>query len=620
MALLLQIHSLQKSYGLKTLFSQAQFQVQEGEHIGVIGPNGAGKSTLFKILTGMEEYDSGEVIKSNQLSLGYLAQHDTFSLEDSLEEYLATCDPTPIWELKSLGRKLGLSDSFYSKKMKELSGGYRMRAKLLHLLGQKPNLMLLDEPTNYLDLETTLVLEDFLAEYSSAFMLISHDREFLRKTTDHILEVEGGEIVKYNGNLDDYFEQKELLRSQKLAQLASQDEKRKQILDFVSRFGAKATKARQAQSRLKRLEKFEKIEVKSIPIRAQIKIPDPVRSPRTLISLAEADLGYTAKTVIKNCSFQIESSKHYAVIGLNGAGKSTFLKTISGQLSVLKGHYERHPDLKLGYYAQHVAEALDLESNVLEELQSKAHPEITRQEILNMAGSLLFSGDDVYKKIKVLSGGERARVALGQILLQKSSLLILDEPTNHLDFETLEALSQSLQNYKGSLVVVSHDRSFISRVGEHILEINNGALQVYPGTYDEYVWSLEKGVLSDSSIDSGMDNKQKSAHLSSKNEKNSAATKNSFESEADVGMSSYEQRKEWQKQIRSNEKQIKDLEAQMQKLEAELQEYNTKIQEVQGVELQKISQLIGEKQLELTNCESKWMEVSEGLEELRGKF
>ncbi|MBY0470624.1 ATP-binding cassette domain-containing protein [bacterium] len=490
---LLQLQQGHKAYASKTLFEAASFAINEGEHVGVIGPNGAGKTTLFKILIGEESLDSGSLTRSRKLKLGYLSQHDRWNPDDTVEDFIGRDALTPIWDLKALGNSLGLSQDLYTKKITSLSGGYRMRAKLLHLIGQQPNLMLLDEPTNYLDLETLMVLEKFLQGFGGAFLLISHDREFLRRTTDHILEVEGGEITKFNGNIDDYFEQKELLRTQLEARALSLEEKRKQILDFVARFGAKATKASQAQSRLKSLDKMEKVEVKPLPVSARIKIPPPHRTGKMVLNLKSVSLGYGERTILKNVNLALASGDHLAVVGLNGAGKSTLLRGLAGRLTPLAGTIEPGYEVTLAFFNQHVAEELNPDDTVFKALERKAHPSVLPQEILGLAGSLLFSGDDVQKPVRVLSGGECSRVALGQVLLQRASCLILDEPTNHLDFQTVEALTQSLQAFPGSLIVVSHDRSFISRIGTKILEIHNGQAGTYPGTYDDYVWSLEKG-------------------------------------------------------------------------------------------------------------------------------
>jgi ATP-binding cassette, subfamily F, member 3 len=494
---LLQLQRGSKQFGPKTLFDQASFAVNEGEHIGVIGPNGAGKSTLFKILVGQESLDEGVLTKSQNLRIGYLEQEAEWELGKSSEDYLQENCLTPIWELKQLGTGLGLTEAHFASPLASLSGGYRMRMKLLSLIGQEPQLMLLDEPTNFLDLESVLALENFLQSYSGAFLLISHDREFLRRTTEATLEVESGDITKFPGHIDDYFEQKSQLRAVQEAQSANLELKRKSIQNFIDRFRAKASKAKQAQSRMKQLDKMENIELKDLPVRARIQIPAPIHTGKETLLLSQADLGYQGKTILSKVNLRLERGDHLGVVGHNGAGKSTLLKSLAGHLPLIHGERTLGYQVSLSHFSQHSAEQLDMDDDVLGSLQKTAHKEITAQEILNMAGTLLFSGDDVKKKVKMLSGGEKARVALGQILLKKSPLLLLDEPTNHLDFETVETLTEAVRDYAGSVIVVSHDRSFIGRVATKILEIDHGKVEVYPGTYDEYVWSLQKGALSD---------------------------------------------------------------------------------------------------------------------------
>ncbi|UXR64122.1 ATP-binding cassette domain-containing protein [Bdellovibrio bacteriovorus] len=494
---LLQLQSGHKAFGSKVLFDDATFAINEGEHVGVIGPNGAGKSTLFKILVDQEHLDEGLVTKSQQLRLGYLEQESDWNVDQKVEEYLEKNCLKPLWELKQFGLKLGLTEAHFQSHLKQLSGGYRMRVKLLFLIGQEPNLLLLDEPTNFLDLETLLVLENFLQEFKGAFLLISHDREFLRRVTDHILEVESGDIVKFPGSLDDYFEQKQMLNEILQKQILSQQAKRKSIMDFVTRFGAKATKARQAQSRLKALEKMEVIEMKAAPTHSHIHIPPAVPTGKMILEVEHVDCGYGEKVILKDVSVRLERGNHLGIVGLNGAGKSTLLKSLGEQIPLVNGSIKWGHQVSFSYFAQHTPEALNPEHSVLEAMASAAHKEVTQQDVLNIAGSLLFSGDNVHKKVKVLSGGEKSRVALGQILLQKSPLLLLDEPTNHLDFDTVEALTTALERYEGTIITVSHDRGFIGRVANKILEVNNGKLTLYPGTYDEYVWSLQKGFLAE---------------------------------------------------------------------------------------------------------------------------
>lgn len=492
---LLQLYNGSKQYGSKVLFDKAQFSVNDNEHIGVIGPNGAGKTTLFKILVGEEHLDSGEITKSSNLRIGYLEQESDWTLRQIAEDYLVEKCIKPIWDLKQLGKGLGLTEEHFSRPLSELSGGYRMRMKLVYLIGLEPDLMLLDEPTNFLDLESILALETFLQDYKGAFLLISHDREFLRRTTEYTLEVENQEIVKFPGHIDDYFEQKEELQKLQLQKATNLELKRKHLQDFVDRFRAKATKARQAQSRMKQIEKMESIDIKPLPVKSRIHLPEPVQTGKEVISLLNADLGYANKTVLKNVNMHFERGGHYGIVGFNGAGKSTLLKSLAGRLPLQTGEVKLGHKVEISYFAQHLTEELLLEDTVLDSLQRKAYRDTTAQEILNIAGSLLFSGDDIHKKVKVLSGGEKTRVALGQMLLQKKPVLLMDEPTNHLDFATVQALAEALQQFQGTLMVVSHDRSFIKMVSSKIIEIRDGFVEIYPGNYDEYLWSLEKGAL-----------------------------------------------------------------------------------------------------------------------------
>jgi len=493
---LIQLINGTKQIGSKTLFNQAYLSINDDEHVGLIGANGAGKTTLFKILAGFDELDSGQLVKSTQLKVGYLQQESDWDVDLTVEQFLSAESRVPIWEIKKWGPQLGLEESLYSKSMKTLSGGYRMRIQLQKLMAQLPNLLLLDEPTNFLDLETTLILENFLQKYKGAFLLISHDREFLKRTTDYTAEIELGEMTKFPGHIDDYFEQKRELQGLLAAQAKNQDLKRKQIQEFVDRFKAKASKARQAQSRMKMLDKMEIIETKELPVRAQIQIPKPVNTGRETLILDGLAVGFENRKVLSNIQFRLNRGDHLAVVGVNGAGKSTLLKTLAGRLPPLEGEMKWGYQVLVSYFAQHSTDELLSEESVIQAMQRKSHKEVTLQEIKNMAGSLLFNGDDIHKKIRVLSGGEKSRVALGQVLLQKNPVLLLDEPTNHLDFETVEALTQALHAYAGSVLFVSHDRGFVRRLSSKILEIKNGKAEFYPGSYDDYVWRQEKFLLS----------------------------------------------------------------------------------------------------------------------------
>lgn len=575
----------------------------------MIGPNGAGKTTLFKALAGELELDSGEVVRSRQLSLGYLRQHDTWNQAETLETYLSTSTKTPIWELKRLGTDLGLSEEQFQSPIQTLSGGYRMRAKLLHLLGEQPNVMMLDEPTNYLDLETLLVLEEFLQTFDGAFLLISHDREFLRRTTDHILEIENGDFVKFSGNIDDYFEQKELLRFQLEKRAMSDAARRKEVLDFAARFGAKASKARQVQSRLKQMNKMESIELKPLPVGAKINIPPPTHTGKLAMEIEDVDLGYTPDhPILSQVNLKIEKGDHIGVVGYNGAGKSTFLKSLAKALPPLHGQIEWGYQVSAGYYAQHVAEALSPEDSVLQSLTKTAHTEVRQQEILNLAGSLLFSGDAVHKKIKVLSGGEKARVSLGQILLKKAPLLLLDEPTNHLDFYTVESLTQALEKYEGTVVVVSHDRGFVRRIANKILEVRSGKLRLYPGTYDDYVWSVQRRQISEDS-EATPAPRQKAATVTPAPTK-AATPRNTLPSHLK------EKKKELEAERRLTDKLLQDLDRKTKAIENRMAEQSVELAKITGDKAANLARELSASQRKIQELEKEFLEIMERRERI----
>lgn len=596
---LLQVQKITKAFGLRALFKDATFSINADEHVGVIGPNGAGKSTLFRILTGEDHVDDGEVVTSNQLKLGYLSQHDHWVAGETGNEYLYRVSKIPIWELKPRGKILELNENILEREILTLSGGYRMRIKLLGLLGQDPNLMLLDEPTNYLDLETTLVLERFLQDFEGAFLLISHDREFLRRTTDHILEIEGGEMTKYNGNIDDYFEQKELIRTQLAAKAMGQAEKRKHIMDFVARFGASATKARQAQSKLKSLAKMEVIEIKALPSSATIKIPKPIKTGKLTLSIENAIFGYPQKTVLKNVTLQIYRGDHVAVVGLNGAGKSTLLKGISGTLAPISGKFEFGFGVETALFSQHVVEALsEFKNDTVYKALAKAAPfDVTPQEILNLAGSLLFSGDDTKKTISVLSGGEKSRVALGRVLLQRAPCLVLDEPTNHLDFQTVEALASALKAYEGTIIVVSHDRGFIKEIGSKILEVAHGTVRLYPGSYEEYVWKMQQEEVTEENF----------VH----------EPEEIVEIEIPVAKNNRDEKKKRERELRSCEKKIQQCEEDLQKRQLELEKINKSISESKTPPSLELINSLSENARQIQELEALWLKLADERERLK---
>lgn len=609
MSNLLQLQRGVKKFGARHLFDDASFSVNEGEKVGVIGPNGAGKSTLFRILIGQDSLDEGDITRRNGLTVGYLAQEDAWAPGILVEEYLASQHATPIWQLKQLAPQFGLKLTDFDGPVMDLSGGYRMRVKLLYLLASRPDLMLLDEPTNYLDLETLVVLENFLIETKSAFLLISHDREFLRRVTDHVLEVEAGQLTKFAGNIDDYFEQKAMLREQLERQALSAEAKRREVLDFAARFGAKASKAKQVQSRLKRLDAMESIELKSLPLAAQIRLPEPVKTARLVLALRESVLGYGAKRVLTHLNFDLERGDHLGVVGRNGAGKTTLLKAMAGELMPLEGEVVRGSQVEIAYYAQHVVEHLSAEQTVLDAMWESAHSDVGRQDALDLAGSLLFRGDDVKKKIRVLSGGEKSRVALGRMLLRRASLLILDEPTNHLDFHTVEALTQALADYQGAVVIVSHDRGFVRRAATKILEIRDGRAEFYPGTYDEYVWSVQKGALaerrSSEAIESPSVNKQVRVDFGS-------SVSTSLQSEAKFN---FKERKKQLERIRKlSEKELADLDVTLTTAQQSMIDLNEALLTSSREQASDLARKIADLQVLIEKSESRYLEVLTELE------
>ncbi|MCE3010765.1 MAG: ATP-binding cassette domain-containing protein [Proteobacteria bacterium] len=599
MSNLLQILNAEKTMGSRLLFEKVSFGLNKGEHVGVIGPNGAGKTTLFKVLACETELDSGEYIRSSQLKIGYLKQESDWDLDQKAEDFVMEKSLIPMWEMKQTARDLGLLEKHFTLTLKELSGGYRMRMQLLKLLTQQPNCLMLDEPTNFLDLETVLSLEKFLQGYSGSFLLISHDREFLKRTTDHTLEIEAGEVTKYPGNIEDYFEQKALLREQELAQFKNQEQKRKHLQSFVDRFRAKATKAKQAQSRMKMLDKMEVIELKALPVRARIPVPAPMTTGKEVLELKDYSCGYTEKNILSKVNLRIVRGDRLGIVGVNGAGKSTLLKSLVEKGVWSKGFKKFGHQVDVAYFAQHSTDELEDSETILEALQRKAHPSVLLQEIKNLAGSLLFSGDDILKKIKVLSGGEKSRVALGQVLLQRKSLILLDEPTNHLDFETVESLTQALQSFEGTIVFISHDRTFVRRVATRILEIELGQLLDYAGTYDDYVWSQQQKLQSEMTESS--ENK-----VSEKKGNSSAPEKES----------SFYQRKEAESELRKLKRKIVELEDLTVKLEQEKLELVEKSSEVGGLEAQLHFKRLSEIEIILNDSETQWLEAHEKVAEL----
>jgi len=488
---LLQLNELHKSYGALVVLEDATVSFLENQKIGVIGRNGAGKSTLCKIITGHEEADGGTLSRSSDLRLSYLEQHDPYQLDETVIGFLMRYTQKEEWQCGKVAGRFQLKNDLLNTTIGSLSGGYRTRVKLASMLLAEPNFLILDEPTNYLDLKTLILLEEFLQDYNGGFLIVSHDREFLKKTCDHTLEIENGGCTLYPGSVEEYLIFKEEQKEQALSYNKNIAAKQKQLQEFVDRFRAKASKASQAKSKMKQIEKLKKIDVDHPLGNVHIRIPVVERKNGIAFSCDGLAIGYPDKLVASKIHMEIHQGARVAVLGDNGQGKTTFLRTLAEDLAPKTGKFRWGYGLKIGYYAQHVFTTLDPETDVYTHLLNAAAPGVTRQEILNLAGSFLFKGDDVKKKASVLSGGEGARLCLAGLLLTKSQVLLFDEPTNHLDFETVEALGRALKSFSGTLFFISHDRTFVNLVATEIVEVNNGAVRRYPGSYEDYVYHLE---------------------------------------------------------------------------------------------------------------------------------
>ncbi len=492
MTVLLQISDISKHYGPVVILENATASFSDDQKIGVIGRNGAGKSTLCRIITGQEEKDSGSISANSAMRMSYLEQHDVFKPEETVRDFLIRYTDREEWECAEMAARFHLKDALFEAPITSLAGGYRTRVKLAAMLLKDPNFLILDEPTNYLDLSTLILLENFLQEFRGGYLIVSHDREFLRKTCDHTLEVEQGRLTLYPGNIDEYFEFKEEQLRQVHAYNKTVEKKKAQLQEFVDRFKAKASTASRAKSKMKAIDRLETIEVARPLSTVRMRIPSVEAKGGIALTIDDLAIGYPGKTVASRIHLEVERGAHVAVLGDNGQGKTTFFRTIAGDLAPLGGKFQWGTGLKIAYYAQHVFQTLHPEDDIFTHLSREAAPGVGQQDILDMAGGFLFKGEEVKKKVAVLSGGERARLVLAGMLLTRSHILLMDEPTNHLDFETVEALAEALKTFAGTVFFISHDRTFVRTLATHILDIKNGFISRYPGTYEEYVYFLER--------------------------------------------------------------------------------------------------------------------------------
>lgn len=530
---MIQLTSAGKRFGQKLLFQDLDWLITPQDRIGLVGGNGTGKSTLLKILAGLDSLDDGSITFTKGTTLGYLPQdglnvsgrtvfdevmhvfahvhqmekemeslaHQMGEVDHESPEYSDIADRYQHLDAQFRAENgyaleaqagavlmgLGFKKEDWKRQTEEFSGGWQMRIALAKLLLQKPNLLLLDEPTNHLDLETRNWLEDFLNSYPHAVILISHDRFFLDVTVKKIAEIWNKRVFFYHGNYDKYLSQKSERKSQLEAAKKNQDEKIEQLQTFINRFRAQATKAKQVQSKIKELERIERIEIPPEEKAIHFRFPQPKPSGRRVIEAHGITKHYGEKRIFENVNFVIERGDRIALVGPNGAGKSTLIRILAGTEPLTAGRIELGHNVEPDYFAQDQYKALDVNSRIIDDL-GMVSPLSTQTELRTLLGCFLFSDDDVFKPIGVLSGGERNRYALARMLQHPSNFLLLDEPTNHLDLRAKDVLLQALKDFTGTSVFVSHDRYFIDQLATKVFEVGDGDVHVFPGNYEDYLY------------------------------------------------------------------------------------------------------------------------------------
>ncbi len=639
---MLQLTGAGKRFGHKLLFDGLDWLITSKERAGLVGGNGTGKSTLLKVIAGIEPLDYGSLSAAKGIRIGYLPQdglqvsgrtvfaeclsvfEDVKELESELETLTARMseiDPASA-EYADVAHRFERADSEFrardgyaieaqvgavlvglgfrkedwTRQTEEFSGGWQMRLALAKLLLEKPNLLLLDEPTNHLDIEARNWLEEYLGNYEGAYILISHDRYFLDVTVKKIVEVWNKKVFFYTGGYEKYRTQK----AERLAQLESayknQQDKIQQLEAFINRFRAQATKAKQVQSRIKELEKIERIELPPEEKTIHFTFPQPKPSGRIVAQFKNVSKSYGPKNVFSGVDFTIERGDRVALVGVNGAGKSTLIKLLAGTETLTGGEYMLGHNAEPDYFAQDQYKELDVNARLLDDL-SEAAPRTTQTELRNLLGCFLFSEDDVFKRIGVLSGGERNRYALARMLLHPSNFLLLDEPTNHLDIRAKDVLLEALANFTGTLVFVSHDRYFIENLATRVFEIGEGEVRVFPGNYADYLWRKSGGAEQEPTLNDVLIGVPPAVPIPMPTPASTAKRLNPIKL------------RQMENQAKLLENRIADLEAQIQGAERALSDF------VGAEEAMRLSRLLETRHAELNQAMAEWEQVTQQIEE-----
>ena len=528
---MIRLDNVSKQIGHQILFIEASAALQKGEKVGLVGPNGAGKTTLFRMITGQELPDEGQVAVDRGVTIGYFSQDvGEMSGRSAVSEVMdgagpvsavaselkeleaAMADPARADDMDDIIARYGevqarfeeldgyalegrarevLAGLSFSQEMMDgdvgaLSGGWKMRVALARILLMRPDAMLLDEPSNHLDLESLIWLEQFLKGYDGALLMTSHDREFMNRIIDKVVEIDGGQLTTYSGNYEFYEAQRALNEKQQQAQFERQQAMLAKEIKFIERFKARASHAAQVQSRVKKLEKIERVEPPKRRQTVSFDFPPAPRSGEDVVSLKKVQKAYGNRSIYDGLDFMVRRRERWCVMGVNGAGKSTLLKLVAGSTSPDDGTVALGGSVKMGYFAQHAMDLLDGERTVFQSLED-SFPQAGQGSLRALAGCFGFSGDDVEKRCRVLSGGEKARLVMAKMLYDPPNFLVLDEPTNHLDMATKEMLISALSQYEGTMLFVSHDRHFLAALSNRVLELTPEGIHQFGGGYTEYV-------------------------------------------------------------------------------------------------------------------------------------